>query len=363
MEATRLLAQGLSERAEYDVEVVTLVTRHMMNDVQVWPSIPIHAFRYFGPARYGFSPGMLWFLMRCRADLLHVHGLWMFHCFAALVWHLIWRRPYVVTPHGMLEPWILARSTRLKRAVSGLYQNFFLKRAAAIQVLTEKEAGDAREFGLSGRVPVVIPNFVVAEPCYERPVWWLEEMRDKRLLMFFGRIHDKKGWRELCEAWDMACRASLSFASMNCLVFCGWIDQADGFEGAIDVLKARYGNVWYVGSQFHKERSRSLCSASVFVLPSKSEGLPMGVLEAWSLGVPCILTAECNLSIGFDEGAAMACGLDAGDICLALQRAASMPAEELSVMSNNAKRIASSYYGERAVMDKFVHLYEKSISG
>jgi hypothetical protein len=40
-------------------------------------------------------------------------------------------------------------------------------------------------------------------------------------------------------------------------------------------------------------------------LPSFSEGLPMSVLEAWSYGLPVVMTPECNLPEGFACGAAL----------------------------------------------------------
>ena len=142
-EAARLFVTALVAEGRFAPEVVTLNDDSFAADRANWPAVPIHGFRSYGPSNFGFSPGMLLHVLRNRdAALVHVHGIWMFHVFCAALWCKLRRRPAVVTPHGMLETWILKRSPRLKAAVSRLYQARFLAGAAAIHVLTGKETND-----------------------------------------------------------------------------------------------------------------------------------------------------------------------------------------------------------------------------
>jgi glycosyltransferase involved in cell wall biosynthesis len=64
-------------------------------------------------------------------------------------------------------------------------------------------------------------------------------------------------------------------------------------------------DVVFYGPAFGEEKEALLRSAEAFILPSFSEGLPMSVLEAWSYGLPVVMTPECNLPEGFACGAAL----------------------------------------------------------
>jgi poly(glycerol-phosphate) alpha-glucosyltransferase len=70
-----------------------------------------------------------------------------------------------------------------------------------------------------------------------------------------------------------------------------------------DWQAGRGADVVFFGAAFGQEKEALLQSAEAFVLPSLSEGLPMSVLEAWSYGLPVVMTPECNLPEGFTRGA------------------------------------------------------------
>ena len=67
-------------------------------------------------------------------DLLHIHSLYLFHDWAAGGLALQLGKPYIVRPHGTLDPYIFQRR-RLKKILFDLwFQNRVLARAAAIHV-------------------------------------------------------------------------------------------------------------------------------------------------------------------------------------------------------------------------------------
>ena len=153
---------------------------------------------------------------------------------------------------------------------------------------------------LAPGVPIcVIPNGIdLPEPrAPEDPA------SSERILLFLGRIHPKKGLEPLIEAWA---RVPLAAALGWRLAIAGWDDG--GYEAALVARVRDLGiadSVSFLGPAFRDVKQRVFRSAAAFVLPSFSEGLPMAVLEAWSFGLPVIMTDECHLGVGFACGAAL----------------------------------------------------------
>lgn len=360
-EAARLLTQGLL-RAGVEVAVVTKVTPHFAEDRAAWGDVDIRAHPARGPKGLGFAPGMFDDLARSGADVVHVHGLWMLHCLAALNWRRKTGRPYVVTPHGMLERWIMERSPWRKKAFSALFHDRFLREAARLHVLTEKEAVDVAEAAGALRVSVA-PNFIPERAATTaRPGWWRPKMEGRRIFLFLARIHDKKGWRELCAAWAARSEADPEFRNGACLVFCGWRDGASDFEATVSGLAERLGNVLYAGPQYGAEKFASYAAAGHFILPSKSEGLPMTVLEAWQAGLPVMMTEACNLSEAFDLGAALRIGESAEAIEAGLAEAFAMPEAARAQMTAAGRALLARSYSEESVVAQMTAIYRTAIT-
>ena len=106
------------------------------------------------------------------------------------------------------------------------------------------------------------------------------------------------------------------------LVIAGW-DQDGARSSGSDASPRRsaFGDsLRFVGPQFDDDKAASFACADAFVLPSLSEGLPIAVLEAWSYGLPVLMTEACNLPEGFAAGAALPIGTDRAGIAAGLRR-------------------------------------------
>ena len=359
-EAARLHVKALAAAGFEAITVHTLDDRMDKVDPRQWEAATLHRHRFIGPMSYSFAPGMLPSLLKAKPDIVHVHGVWQFHCAAVHAWSMLTGKAYVVSPHGMLEPWIRARSPGLKRAVSTLYQDRFLRRAGGFHLLTEKEGADVAEF-LHGQPAPVIPNF--AEPFASdgrKPGWWKPEHEGRAVYLFLGRLHEKKGVMELMEAWARLSAEDTGFRDGALLVFCGWNDGIEGFETRVAELGIQFGNVLFAGPQYGPDKNRSLGAAKFFLLPSKSEGLPMAILEAWSAGVPAIMSPECNLDIGFERGAAFRTGFTAETIYPSLKSAHALSREAWAEVSQRARALVAEKYSEDSVRAGLLSLYSQA---
>src|SRR5690606_14930940 len=200
-----------------------------------------------------------------------------------------------------------------------------------LHALNEAEARAIRAFGLNNPI-CVVPNGVDPPPdvARARPAWAEQVAQDRRILLFLGRLHPKKGLGNLLCAWkEVRSRATDDWL----LVVAGW-DQG-GHERRLRRLAEEYGiapTLRFVGPQFGDDKAASLALADAFVLPSVSEGLPVAVLEAWSHGLPVLMTEACNLPEGFAAGAALAIGPDPAGIALGLRRLFAMSDAERRAM-------------------------------
>jgi glycosyltransferase involved in cell wall biosynthesis len=360
-EAARLMARSVFLNSDIKVDVLAMADEFSSTDLGQWQDINVALVSKTFLGRYRFAPGMLIDLFATKPQVVHVHGIWQFPCLAVHIWSLVTGRPYVVTPHGMLEPWILTRSPTLKKIVSILYQNSFLRRAAAFQVLTAKERLDIAPY-VTGQIVTEIPNYVLpVEGASSRPQWWRPEMEGRDIYLFLGRIHGKKGCLELLDAWASLCDRDPDFQQRSVLVFCGWIDGLGAFEFKVSQMSDAYGNVIYAGPQYGEDKIASICAASFFLLPSKSEGLPMAILEAWSAALPVIMTDECNLSEGFVEGAAIRTEVSPEEIVKSLLVASRLSMAQRDDMGAKGKALVQRRYSQERVGNALVDLYKACV--
>ena len=120
--------------------------------------------------------------------------------------------------------------------------------------------------------------------------------------------------------------------------------------------------ICFAGPAFGAQKDRLLAMADGFVLPSHSEGLPMVVLEAWSYGVPVVMTAACNLPEGFSQRAAMEVKPGKGDgvvpgLAEGLGQFLEMSQEAREQMGGRGRRLVEEKFVWTDVADKFLAMY------
>ncbi|SFP23853.1 Glycosyl transferase 4-like domain-containing protein [Qipengyuania nanhaisediminis] len=110
-----------------------------------------------GPAALAYAPGLRALLDAAKLDLLHLHGIWQYPVKAAGDWARRTGKPLVVSPHGMLDPWITSRNAWKKHLARLLWEDAALNQASLFHALTQGEAADIeRQQPATPRV--VIPN-------------------------------------------------------------------------------------------------------------------------------------------------------------------------------------------------------------
>jgi len=143
----------------------------------------------------------------------------------------------------------------------------------------------------------VIPNGVDLRKfkLTNEDVKWIEqkksEFNGKKILLFVGWIIERKGIKELLEAFK---RISISRDDLLLLLVGG--SNEVGEVGMEDYLNnyintnVLYDKIKLVGPVKHEEVKLWINLCDIFVLPSYSEGLPVAMLEAMGCGKPVIVS-------------------------------------------------------------------------
>jgi glycosyltransferase involved in cell wall biosynthesis len=293
-----------------------------------------------------------------RAGLVHVHGLWQLHALAATLAARRARVPVIVSAHGMLQPWALRNKGWKKRLYAALVENRNLRRAGCLHALSAAERDDYRRFGLANPI-AVIPNGTAAAPPLDPAPFFaaFPALAGRRLVLFLGRIHYKKGLDLLCRAWHRA-------APDAHLVLAG--GDSEHTEASLRALIAELGiadRVTFTGPLYGPMKWSALAAATLFVLPSHSEGFSVAVLEAMSAGLPVLLTTPCN----FPEAAAERCGWvvepEAGALADALAAILAPGPDRIAAYGARGQALVAARYTWNAVATQMAATYDWMLGG
>ena len=274
------------------------------------------------------------------------------------------RRSYVVSPHGMLDPWAVRNSRLKKRLVAWWFEDAHLAGAACLHALADSEARAIRSYGLRNPICIIPSGVDLPDDEPRAPPPWAAEADGRRVLLYLGRLHPKKGLLNLVRAWAAVQADPSAVAGDWVLVIAGW-DQG-GHEAKLRRLIDELGaarTIRLVGPQFGDRKTASLAFADAFVLPSVSEGLPIAVLEAWSFGLPVLMTDACNLPEGFAAGAALRTGTDALPMAEALRALMAVSDADRQAMGARGRSLVQERFAWPTIAKQTSSVYEWVLGG
>jgi glycosyltransferase involved in cell wall biosynthesis len=225
------------------------------------------------------------------ADVLHIHGLWNAAVWSAAAAARHLRRPYVLSPRGMLAPAALAHDAWRKRLVYPLTDRRVIRDAARLHATSQVEFNELTQLTEFDRV-VYVPNGVEL-PRVSDSVGGAARKRFKLpaeapLVLFLGRIHPIKRLDLLADAFGLVLR---QHADAH-LVIAG--PDEDGHRAQIAPRFTPFGDaVTWTGRLDDTSKRRLLDAAAVLVMCSDTESFGMSVAEAMAAGKPVVVTRTC----------------------------------------------------------------------
>ena len=228
------------------------------------------------------------------AEVVHLHGLWQGHTRRGARAARSAEIPYLIAAHGMAEPWALRHKALKKKLYTAIVEGKNLRRAACLHALSRPEVAHLR--ALAPRTPIcLVPNGVDLRPfdhLPDRTVFEADypETAGKFLLLFYGRLHVKKGLDLLANA---IATLGTDYPDLHLLL-------AGNDDGALEPFRTTMAangrsNLVTVLGHVSGERARTVWGAAdAFILPSYSEGFSMAILEALAARLPVIATTSCH---------------------------------------------------------------------
>lgn len=194
--------------------------------------------------------------------------------------------PYVIVPHGSLTKMAQRKKWAKKFVGNVLLFNRYINNAKAIQFLSEKELNISRnkDKGFIGSNGVTLPD-----------VFKKQFHKDEIKMVFVGRKDVYYKGLDLLLSGIALKKRQLEENQAKIHLY-GPGDDKDIFMIDKMVEDLQIGHlVKCHNSVCGNEKQEALLCADVFVQTSRSEGMPMGILEALSYGLPCIVTEGTNL--------------------------------------------------------------------
>jgi poly(glycerol-phosphate) alpha-glucosyltransferase len=274
--SVRSLSQTLGRLPDTCVTVLALEDQFSAADGSVWKPLQPKVFQPIGPRAFGYAAPLSDHLLAGPWDIAHTHGLWQYPSVAVSGWGGRLKKPYLISPRGMLDAWALNNSRWKKRVAGWLFENQHLRHAACIHALCQSEADSIRAYGLKNPI-CIIPNgidlpeirgqgtrdeggnlkleragegripfdaFISRDQLTDSlKALFSVKQSGRKVLLFLSRIHPKKGLINLLCAWAAVQRSGIrGQGSEWMLAIAGW-DQG-GHEAELKQLATDLSIKW-----------------------------------------------------------------------------------------------------------------------
>jgi len=289
-------------------------------------------------------------------DVIHIHGIWMPLQIVTARLAKELGIPFIVTSHGMLEPWLWKGKGFANYVKKKLYFHLLVKptyqHAKAIHAITPNEARSLQTFFPTSEVKT-IPNAIDTSNSME-----VTEGKPSKYIFFIGRITPVKGVKLLLQAFHQSNLAQNGWK----LVIAGpeevpeYAQELKDFVANHDLSES----IAFVGSVFGLEKERLYKNAWVTVVPSFSEVIGMVNLEASLYQCPTITTHQGGLN-DWEEGGGLLIDPEVAQLTEALLSCTQWTEDERRQRGDSSLKLVEEKYSWHHVVKLWLELYMAQI--
>lgn len=313
--------------------------------------------------RWGVAPSFMRTLRRIVGtyDLVHIHWLFDFSSIAAARAAIAAGVPFLIQPHGSLDPHLGRKNRLAKRLYLATIGRPLLSRAAAVVFTSEQERRLA-SYGPSR------PEWIVPVGLDMDQYATLPERGAFRaafpsvaggFLLFLGRLSPQKGLDLLLPAFHrvLKIRPELSLVLMG--------PDYRGYEAEVRRMARDLGieqRILITGLLPHQLKLAAFVDAELFVLPSYAENFGVVVPEALACGLPVVISDQVGIHQELAaEGAATVVRCDVDSVSAGIESALSDRALR-ERMATLGPAMVRTHYTWDAIMPMVIKRYSDVIA-
>lgn len=308
----------------------------------------------FGNSKYGLIKSLIKPLDKSidSFDIIHQHGVWMPMSLLSLRIKNSKNIPFIIQPHGYLEPFRLNQKRFKKKIAFSLYENRNVKSSKVILACSEDEGIKLKHMFPKNHVALVRNG--ISDEFLSAPNLSDNNIK-KNILLYLSQIIPLKGLDRLINI----------IYELKDDLFANWELHIAGYnaEKYGESLKKKVNNlglnnfIKFIGPKLGKEKLYVFDNSKAFILPTFNENFGIVVAEALSRGIP-VLTTKGTPWSDLDK---YECGYwvdnDNESIKQGLIKLLSSSNNQLSQMGNRGRKLITEKYLWSSSAKKTIDLY------
>lgn len=294
--------------------------------------------------------GLLWHILRnySQYSLFHFHDVFIIPQIISSYILRLFKKPYIVSPHGVLDPVRLQKKNVVKKLLKPFVDDM-LHHAKALVATSEKEANILKKHGYKN--VVTIYNGVAMTETKNNHEFKRFQNNELLTILYIGKLHPQKGLFELLQA--------LTLTNQQFQLLVAGPDDGDKDRLANFVATNKLSNVHFLGFVNESDKESLYEVADLFIHPSHSEGFSISILEALSHELPVLITEACNFPDVEKYNAGIIIRKPKPDI---LSKAlTNITQEQLHNKQPNTRKLIEKKYSIPVMAEKLLDLYEQYI--
>ena len=301
-----------------------------------------------------------------NADIIHIHGLYRFPQTFAGWYARKCNKPYIISPHGSLDPVIYNKKERkiFKRLYEILFENKNLKMANRIHFTADEEM-ELTEYLNIDKKGEVIKNGIKTADYKNLPAkgFFADEYnvsKEDYKILFLGRITWKKGLDILIKSLPIIKKSINNFV----LLIVG--PDNEGYKAEIEKMIHEYDmndHVKFIDLLEKTEVIKAYVDSDIFVLPSYSENFGLTIVESMACGCPVVISRNVNIHRNISDGQyGYVIDCEPAQIANAVIDYFNLPQADKNLLMDKISQHAHENYDWDKLINQFISLYQDTIN-